>query len=241
MNGHAMYAEVQKYGDDSVVTRHASLVKRIAFHLINRMPASVQVDDLIQAGMLGLLEANSHFDATQGASFETYAGIRIRGAMLDEIRKLDWTPRSVHRKYRAVSEAIRKIENEKGTDATDQEIARVMGISLSEYHRILMDSNSSRIFSMDEIEEQGDYHMPHAGDDTPFDQLSEDEYQLRLAESIRSLPEKEQLVMSLYYDDELNFREIGQVLEVSESRVCQIHGQAMLRIQAKMSDWKLPR
>ncbi len=241
MNGHAMYAQVQSFGEDNIVTRHAALVKRIAFHLINRMPASVQVDDLIQAGMVGLLEANSHFDASQGASFETYAGIRIRGAMLDEIRKLDWTPRSVHRKYRAVSEAIRKIENQKGTDATDQEIAREMGISLSEYHRILMDSNSSRISSMDELEEQGEYHVPHADDDTPFDQLSEDEYQNRLAESIRSLPEKEQLVMSLYYDDELNFREIGQVLEVSESRVCQIHGQALLRIQAKMSDWKLQR
>ncbi|MDJ0880939.1 MAG: RNA polymerase sigma factor FliA [Gammaproteobacteria bacterium] len=241
MNGHAMYAQVQSFGEDNVVTRHAALVKRIAFHLINRMPASVQVDDLIQAGMVGLLEANSHFDASQGASFETYAGIRIRGAMLDEIRKLDWTPRSVHRKYRAVSEAIRKIENEKGSDASDQEIAREMGISLSEYHRILMDSNSSRICSMDELEEQGDYQIPHVDDDTPFEQLSEDEYQQRLAENIRSLPEKEQLVMSLYYDDELNFREIGQVLEVSESRVCQIHGQALLRIQAKMSDWKIHR
>jgi len=239
MNGHAMYAEVQSYGDDNIVTRHAALVKRIAFHLINRLPASVQVDDLIQAGMLGLLEAASHFDSGHGASFETYAGIRIRGSMLDEIRKLDWTPRSVHRKYRAVSEAIRKIENDKGGDATDDEISREMGISVSEYHRILVDSNCARVCSMDEIEEQGDYHLPKSGDDTPFDQLSEDEYQQKLVDCIRKLPEKEQLVMSLYYDDELNFREIGQVLDVSESRVCQIHGQAMLRIQAKMSDWKI--
>lgn len=237
MNGHAMYAEVQRYGEDNIVARHAALVKRIAFHLINRMPAHVQVDDLIQAGMLGLLEAASNFDSSQGASFETYAGIRIRGSMLDEIRKLDWTPRSVHRKSRAVSETIRKIENEKGRDATDQEIADEMGISLSEYHQILVDTNSARVFSIDGLEEENDYQLPSAADDSPFDQLTDNEYQRRLADSIRSLPQKEQLVMSLYYDDELNFREIGQVLDVSESRVCQIHGQAILRIRSKMSDW----
>lgn len=239
MNGHAMYAEIQCYGDDSIVTRHAALVKRIAFHLINRLPASVQVDDLIQAGMLGLLEAASNFDSSQGASFETYAGIRIRGAMLDELRRLDWTPRSVHRKYRAVTDVIRKIENEKGTDASDQEIAQQLGISLSEYHRILIDSNNSQLFSVDALEEKGEYQIPQSEDNAPFDSLSESEYHKMLVESIRSLPEKEQLVMSLYYDDELNFREIGQVLEVSESRVCQIHGQAMLRIQSKMADWKV--
>lgn len=238
MNGHAMYAEVQNYGGDNIVTRHAALVKRIAFHLINRMPDSVQVDDLIQAGMVGLLEAASHFDASQGASFETYAGIRIRGAMIDEIRRLDWTPRSVHRKYRAVSEAIRVIENRKGADATDVEIAEEMGISLSEYHQILVDSSSARVFSMEALEEQGDYQLSETERGSPFDFLSDEEYQQQLAESIRSLPEKEQLVMSLYYDDELNFREIGQVLDVSESRICQIHGQAMLRIRTKMADWK---
>jgi len=236
MNGHAMYAEVQRNGDD-LVTRHAALVKRIAFHLINRMPDSVQVEDLIQAGMLGLLEATSHFDASQGASFETYAGIRIRGAMLDELRKLDWTPRSVHRKFRAVSEAIRKLESDLGRDPTDQEIASEMGISLADYHRILVDSTTTRLFSVDALEEQGDYHTPHADSDSPLDSLSRAEYEQQLANAIRALPEKEQLVMSLYYDDELNFREIGQVLEVSESRVCQIHGQAMMRIRTRMADW----
>jgi RNA polymerase sigma factor for flagellar operon FliA len=237
MNGHAMYAEVQNYGDDNIVSRHAALVKRIAFHLINRMPASVQVDDLIQAGMVGLLEAANNFDAGQGASFETYAGIRIRGAMLDEIRRLDWTPRSVHRKFRAVAEAIHKVESKKGTDANDQEVAQELGISLTEYHRILVDSNSARLFSMDEIQENGDHHMPQSVDSTPYDSFSEDEFNRKLEECIRQLPDKEQLVMSLYYDDELNFREIGKVLEVSESRVCQIHGQAMMRLRTKISDW----
>ena len=237
MNGHAMYAEVQAYGVDSIVAQHAVLVKRIAFHLINRMPDSVQVDDLIQAGMLGLLEAASNYSANHGASFETFAGIRIRGAMLDEIRKLDWTPRSVHRKYRAVSEAIKNIEVSKGRDATDVEIAKELGVSLSEYHQILVDSNSSRLFSTDALEEQGDYQVPVSTEKTPDEALTDKENQRQLASSIGELPEKEQLVMSLYYDDELNFREIGQVLEVSESRVCQIHAQAVLRIRSKMKDW----
>ncbi len=237
MNGHAMYAEVQAYGGDSIVAQHAVLVKRIAFHLINRMPDSVQVDDLIQAGMLGLLEAASNYSANHGASFETFAGIRIRGAMLDEIRKLDWTPRSVHRKYRAVSEAIKNIEVSKGRDATDVEIAKELGVSLSEYHQILVDSNSSRLFSTDALEEQGDYQVPVSTEKTPDEALTDKENQRQLASSIGELPEKEQLVMSLYYDDELNFREIGQVLEVSESRVCQIHAQAVLRIRSKMKDW----
>ena len=238
MNGHAMYAEVQAYGGDNIVSRHAALVKRIAFHLINRLPDSVQVDDLIQAGMLGLLEAASNFKADQGASFETFAGIRIRGAMLDEIRKLDWTPRSVHRKYRAVSEAIKKVESRKGTDASDSEIASEMGVSLAEYHQILMDSSSARLFSVDALEEKGEATLPNSNEQTPFEALSEEEYQQQLANSIAALPQKEQLVMSLYYDEELNFREIGQVLEVSESRVCQIHASAVVRIRTKMGDWK---
>jgi len=134
--------------------------------------------------------------------------------------------------------AIKTIETRKDTDATVTEIAKEMGISLSEYHQILIDSNSSHLFSVDALEEKGDYQLPSSVDKSPFDMLSEKEYQQQLVDSIRSLPEKEQLVMSLYYDEELNFREIGQVLEVSESRVCQIHAQAVLRIRSKMTDWK---
>ena len=238
MNGHAMYAEVQNYGDAPVVVRHAALVKRIAFHLINRMPPNVQVDDLIQAGMVGLLEAHSNFDANQGASFETYAGIRIRGAMLDEIRKLDWTPRSVHRKTREVAEAIRRLETRLGRDPDDSDIAAEMGIDLGEYHQILADASASRLYSMDELAESGDAHLPQAESEDPFEALSDDQYRRQLAEAIAGLPQKEQLVMSLYYEEELNFREIGQVLEVSESRICQIHGQAMMRIRSKMSQWQ---
>ena len=239
MNGHAMYAEVENLGEKDQIVRHASLVKRIAYHLLNRLPPTVQIDDLIQAGMVGLLEAASNFDADMGASFETFAGIRIRGSMIDEIRRSDWTPRSVHRKFRSVSEVIRKIENETGEDAKDVDVALALGISLGDYHQILIDSSSSRIYSIDTMEENTqDAAIPSSGEKNPEEAFSNDEYQRQLAESIRLLPDKEQLVMSLYYDDELNFREIGEILEVTESRICQLHGQALLRIKSRMAEWR---
>ena len=240
MNGHAMYAEVENLGEPDQIIRHASLVKRIAYHLLNRLPPTVQVDDLIQAGMVGLLEAAGNFNSTMGASFETFAGIRIRGAMIDEIRRSDWTPRSVHRKFREVTDAIRKIENETGVDASDTDVANLLGISLSEYHKILTDSSSSRIYSIDTLEEnEQETALPSSSESTPEQVFSGEEYQHQLAVVIKALPKKEQLVVSLYYDDELNFREIGEVLEVTESRICQLHGQALLRIKSKMSDWNL--
>ena len=239
MNGHAMYAEVENLAESDQIVRYASLVKRIAYHLLNRLPPTVQVDDLIQAGMVGLLEAASNFNSTMGASFETFAGIRIRGAMIDEIRRSDWTPRSVHRKYREVAEAIRQIESETGEDASDADVANLLGISLSEYHQILIDSSSARIHSIEALEESQEAVLPSSGEHTPDQAFGGEEYQYQLTQAIKSLPEKEQLVMSLYYDDELNFREIGEVLEVTESRICQLHGQALVRIKAKMSDWNL--
>jgi len=238
MNGHAMYAEVENLGESDQIVRHASLVKRIAYHLLNRLPPTVQIDDLIQAGMVGLLEAASNFNPDMGASFETFAGIRIRGSMIDEIRRSDWTPRSVHRKFRSVTEAIRKIENDSGEDAKDADVAAVLGISLSEYHQILIDSSSSRIYSIDTMEDNmQDAAIPNSSENTPDESFISDEYRQQLTESIRLLPEKEQLVMSLYYDDELNFREIGEILDVTESRICQLHGQALLRVKARMSEW----
>jgi RNA polymerase sigma factor for flagellar operon FliA len=235
-----MYAEVENLGESDQIVRHASLVKRIAYHLLNRLPPTVQIDDLIQAGMIGLLEAASNFNPDMGASFETFAGIRIRGSMIDEIRRSDWTPRSVHRKFRSVTDAIRKIENDTGEDAKDADVAAVLGISLSEYHQILIDSSSSRIYSIDTMEDNlQDAAIPNSSENTPDQSFISDEYRQQLSESIRLLPEKEQLVMSLYYDDELNFREIGEILDVTESRICQLHGQALLRVKARMSEWNV--
>lgn len=217
---------------DALVTRHAELVKRIAYHLAGRLPPSVEVVDLIQAGMLGLLEAATHYTANRGASFETYAGIRIRGAMIDALRKLDWAPRSVHRKARAVAAAVRELEKETGRDARDGEIAERLGVSMEDYHSILQDAASCRLASLDDTTAAA---APALAD--PFREIADDDFRGALAEAIEGLPEREKLVMSLYYGDELNLKEIGAVLKVTESRVCQLHGQALVRLKARLSDW----
>ncbi len=224
---------------NELVVLHEPLVKRIAYHLMSRLPASVQADDLVQAGMIGLIEASRKFDPEQGASFETYAGIRIRGAMLDEIRRTDWTPRSVHRKAREVAEAVRKIENEKGRDARDVEVAKVMGLELNDYHKILQDATGCRIFSYEDPGTLGEENFAQQArqPNQPLENLQKSDFKVGLADAIKGLPERERLVMALYYDEELNLREIGDILGVSESRVCQIHGQALIRLRARMADW----
>jgi RNA polymerase sigma factor for flagellar operon FliA len=239
MNAVAMYTSVQAAGADERIMQHAPLVKRIAYHLLNRLPDSIQADDLIQAGMLGLLEAIKHYDAAQGASFETYAGIRIKGAMLDEVRHSDWTPRSVHKKSRLVSGAIRAIENKTGCEAKDADIAGYLGMAIDDYHQILQDSISCRVFSVEELAETGDHHCDESRNiaEEPLDGLSRDDFQQALVNAIMRLPERERLVISLYYDDELNLREIGEILNISESRVSQISTQAVLRLRSRLSEW----
>ncbi|MEY4194324.1 MAG: hypothetical protein RLZZ226_692 [Pseudomonadota bacterium] len=239
MTGIALYTSVQVSDTESLVMKNAGLVKRIAYHLMTRLPASVQVEDLIQAGMVGLLEAARQFDPAIGASFETYAGIRIRGAMLDELRRNDWTPRSVHRKTREVAEAIRHLEEQLGREVRDAEVAEHLSITLAEYHHILQDAAGCHLFSMDELLETGDYILEKcaAPQDSPLDQITQSDFADALAEALSQLPERERLVMSLYYDEELNLKEIGLVLGVSESRSCQILGQATLRLRARMREW----
>jgi RNA polymerase sigma factor FliA len=229
---------------EELVIKHADLVKRIAYHLVSRMPPNVEVDDLIQAGMLGLLDAAQHYTPSKGANFETYAGIRIRGAMLDEVRKSDWTPRSVHRNMREMAEVVRKIENEKGHDARPPDIAAALGISIEEYHKLVQDAATCRLFSFDQMGTNDDETSPadRARDERPgpFDRIEDAGFRAALTQAIDTLPEREKLVLSLYYDEEMNLREIGEVLEVSESRVCQIHGQALVRLRARLGEWLTP-
>ncbi len=236
MNAASAYSEVRGCADTpaaaDLVTRHAELVKRIAYHLAGRLPPSVEIDDLMQAGMLGLLEAASNYAAGRGASFETYAGIRIRGAMIDALRKLDWAPRSVHRKARAVAAAVQEIERRTGRDARDAEIAAALGVELAEYHAIVHDAASCRLAALD------DAAVTIEGDADPFLETADEEFKQALAVAIDGLPEREKLVMSLYYSEGLNLKEIGAVLRVTESRACQLHGQALVRLKARLGAWR---
>ncbi|MBF7072388.1 RNA polymerase sigma factor FliA [Glaciecola sp. MH2013] len=230
----------QQIDKNQLVERHAPLVKRIAHHLMARLPASVLVDDLIQAGMIGLLEAAKNFDGSKGASFETFAGIRIRGSMLDEIRKGDWTPRSVHKNSRAITEAISQVEKATGRDARDVDVAERLQVSMQEYHQMLNEVNAGKLVGIEDLGVSEDVLTTDAtkGEDSPYNDMVQGSFQKALARAITTLPEREAIVLSLYYDEELNLREIGEVLEVSESRVSQIHSQAMLKLKSKMSSWR---
>ena len=224
---------------DKLVVEHAELVKRIAYHLVSRMPPHVEVDDLIQAGMMGLLQAAQNFSPSKGANFETYAGIRIRGAMLDEARKANWTPRSTFKNAKRVAEAIRSIENRTGRDAKAGEVAEMLGISVEDYHQMLERSLSSKLLSFERLASDPERSalLPASTEVGPYETVEADEFRDSLAAAVERLPEREKLVLSLYYDEELNLREIGEVLDVGESRVCQIHGQAVLRLRARLQKW----
>jgi RNA polymerase sigma factor FliA len=231
---------VSARSQQELVDDYAPLVKRIAYHLMTRLPPTVQVDDLIQSGMIGLLEAARNYDPSQGASFETYAGIRIRGAMLDEIRKGDWAPRSLHRKVRAISKAVADIEARHARDARDAEVAEEVGMTLDEYYATLKDATGYRVFSFEDLPagEEGMTESLAGRIPEPLEDVEDQLFREALAEAISNLPERERLVMSLYYKEELNLRETGEVLGVSESRVCQIHSQALIRLKARMADWR---
>lgn len=237
MNAHVTYQSVAMGSRDELVVRHAGLVKKIACHLAGRMPASVEVDDLIQAGMMGLLEAGSHFQQGKGASFETFAAIRIRGAMLDQVRREGWAPRTLTKRVREMSQAVSRVEHRNGREASGADIASEMGVSLDEYHELLRDAGSLRVFSLDQLSEDGFDVPADDGADKPLGALLEAGFTHALAEQIAGLPDREKMVLALYYERGLNLKEIGEVLEVSESRVSQIHSQAVLRLRSRLGEW----
>jgi RNA polymerase sigma factor for flagellar operon FliA len=223
------YASTQPVPDmDALVRKHAELVKRIAYHLAGRLPPQVEVEDLMQAGMMGLLEAAQHYTSGRGASFETYA-----------LRKLDWAPRSVHRKARAAAQALREVEAQRGSEANEADVAAHMGVSLTEYQRIVQDTLGCQLLRLndaDDGDESALDRLPDGGPDPEANALDESLRQA-IIEAIQVLPERERLVLSLYYEQELNLKEIGAVLKVTESRVCQLHGQALLRLKAQLTEW----
>ncbi|MFQ3230167.1 MAG: RNA polymerase sigma factor for flagellar operon FliA [Reinekea sp.] len=239
---YTMYKTEKTINYEHMIDQYGLLVKRIAHHLLARLPDSVQLEDLVQSGMIGLFEASANYDQSKGASFETYAGIRIRGSMLDEIRKGDWIPRSVHRNSRRISDAIHTIEMREGRDAQDQEIAEELNITIDQYFGLLKDTQGSRLFSFEELVENSNSEhrepRPELVDgEAPLIGLQNDQMNDQLIDAMKALPEREQIVIALYYEEELNLKEIGAVIGVSESRVSQIHSQATMRLRSKMRDW----
>lgn len=242
----------QPYSDDpaeaeakliALVEQHAPLVKRIAYHLLARLPDSVLVDDLIQAGLEGLLEAAKNYDAGKGASFETFAGIRIRGAMLDEMRRGDWSPRSLHRNARRLAEEYQTLERKLERAPSDTEVASAMDVTVDEYRDMARNTMTARLYSFDEVigsasADEGQSRSEQYADSAagPEEQIEAADQRANLAAAIRELPERDQLLLSLYYQEELNLKEIGKVLGVSESRVSQLHSQAALKLRAKLLD-----
>ncbi|KMJ44326.1 RNA polymerase sigma factor FliA [Xenorhabdus khoisanae] len=227
---------------NSLWKRYVPLVRHEALRLQVRLPASVELDDLLQAGGIGLLNAVERFDSMQGTAFTTYAVQRIRGAMLDELRSRDWAPRSVRRNAREVTQTIRKLEQELGRPASEQEVAKELKINLIEYRQILLDTNNSQLFSYDEWHEiHGESCEPMVEEEhetNPLQQLLEGDLRQRVIDVIESLPEREKMVLTLYYQEELNLKEIGAVLNVGESRVSQLHSQAIKRLKARLNPEK---
>lgn len=235
--GYADDAEVAS--PEQLIADHTDLVRRIAHHLLARLPASVLVEDLIQSGMIGLIEAARQFQGGQGATFATYAGIRIRGAMIDELRRNDWAPRSVHRNSRRIAEAIQTVEAREARAARDREIAAELDVDLDEFHRMLQDNAGVHLMALDELfgpDRDPDRLLPATGS-TPSEQLEREDFRDALAEALAKLPEKERLVLALYYNEELNLREIGAVMGITESRVCQIRSQSVHRLRARLQAW----
>ena len=233
-----MYDTEGNLDKDHLVEGYAPLVKRIAYQLMSRLPASVEVEDLIQNGMMGLLDAINRYEDGLGAQFETYAIQRIRGAMLDGLRENDWLPRSVRRNMRRIEEAMHVLEHQQGRAPTEAELAALLEMPLEDYQRMLQDARGHQLVYLEDFsDEDGESYFERYLTDyknNPLALLEDADLQTRLVEAIASLPEREKLVMGLYYDEELNLREIGEVLGVTESRVCQIHSQAVARLRVSV-------
>ncbi len=224
---------------EEYLTEFAPLVKRTAHHMMAKLPASVQVDDLIQAGMIGLMDAIGRYQGSLGAKFETYAVQRIRGAILDELRQADWLPRSLRKNMRSIESAVSTLEQRFGRAPNEQELASEMNMSLPDYQEMLQDSRGCQLIYYEDFAGQDDNSILdyHCQDNTnnPLELLLDENFRTALIKSIEGLPEREKAVMGMHYEQDLNLREIGEVLGVSESRVCQLHSQAIARLRSKVA------
>jgi len=238
-----MYNRAGTLERDRQLERHVPLVRRMAHHLVARLPASVQIEDLIQAGMIGLMDALERFEEGMGAQFETYATQRVRGAMLDELRRGDWLPRSVRQTQRKIDVAMQKLEHKQGRAPSENEMAEALEVPIDEYQHMLADARGSHLFyyeDMDSDEDSDSYLDRHVADHAanPQERLTDRRFKEALVEGIERLPEREKFVMGLYYEHEMNLKEIAAVLGVTESRVCQLHSQAVARLRTRLKSWR---
>lgn len=223
---------------DYCLRQYAPLVKRLAHQLMTKLPYSVQIDDIIQAGMMGLLDAASRYDDLHGAQFETYATQRIRGAMLDELRQADWLPRSMRRDMRQIEVAISRLQQQLGKPPNETEIAKEMNISLAEYQQKLQEARGAQLVYFEDFHDEGEHdffeRFTSDHDADPMDILQDERFREALMQAIENLPERESMLMGMLYEQEMNLREIGEVMGVSESRVSQLHSQAVARLRTAL-------
>lgn len=231
-----MYNAAGQPDKEQLVQRFLPLVKRIAYHLMARLPASIQFDDLVQNGVIGLLDAIGRYEEGFGAQFETYASQRIRGAMLDGLRENDWLPRQLRRELRRIETAVTQLEQANGRAPSETELAEALGMTLADYQKTLQEARGHQLLYFEDFVEDGEegFLERHFVDDEsdPSRVLEEQNVREVLVGAIDRLPEREKLVMALYYEQELNLREIGEVMGVTESRVCQLHSQAIARLRS---------
>jgi RNA polymerase sigma factor for flagellar operon FliA len=236
-----MYTATGRLDTNAMLKQYSPLVRRLAHQMIAKLPANVEIDDLIQVGMIGLTDAMTRFDVAQGVQFETFATQRIRGAMLDELRGGDWMSRGHRRQQREIETAVHRLEQKLGRAPQEGEIAREMGIDLSEYQELLGKVRGTQLIYLEDMsgdDGDNDYLDRHVVDETenPLAHLQDRRMREALVAAIKVLPEREQFVMSMYYEQDMNLKEIAAVLGVTESRVCQLHSQSIARLRAKLRD-----
>lgn len=236
-----MYTAKGRLDHNAMLQQYSPLVRRLAHQMIAKLPANVEIDDLIQVGMIGLNDALSRYDAAQGVQFETFATQRIRGAMLDELRGADWMSRGTRKQQRMIEAAVHKLEQRLGRPPQESEIAREMGITLAEYQDLLNKVRGTQLVYLEDIggSDEDDYLDRHVADTEadPLRMLNDQRLRRALVEAIKTLPEREQFVMSMYYEQDMNLKEIAAVLGVTESRVCQLHSQSIARLRVKLRGW----
>jgi RNA polymerase sigma factor FliA len=224
---------------EALIVEHLSLIKHVAHRVATRLPASVEIGDLVNAGVLGLIDAVDKFEPERGVKFKTYAELRVRGAIIDSLRTLDWAPRSLRRRGRDLERVYGDLEQKLGRPATDEEASTALGENIDDFHALLDQLNGLSVGSFDDTFQQDDSesminYYPDDGSNDPHLQFETAELTQLLADAIDNLPEKERLVLSLYYYEELTMKEIGGLLGVNESRVSQLHSKATLRLRGKL-------